>query len=76
MIYTFKIKIDKEIKIKANEEENAWEKLSEDFINTEEFEDDIEMVDVDDSDEYEAEQRAKARYEAKLEDEYMDYRLE
>lgn len=67
MIYTFKIKLDTEIEIQSHSEENAWEQLEE-YINTEHFEKNIELLRVDGSDEQEAKERARDRYEALQED--------
>lgn len=59
------------ISVKAKEDDLAWENLEEE-INTEVLQDYLEIADVDDSDEYEREERARARYEAELEDRAME----
>lgn len=71
MNYTFTIKINREIEINANSEDSAWEKLEE-LINTEEFENEIELSNVDASDEWEREERAKDEAEARMVDEYIE----
>ena len=57
--------------VKASTEEDAWEKVY-DKCDLGDIQDYIEVTDVDDSDEREIEERARARYEAQLEDEAME----
>lgn len=53
--------------VKANSEESAFEKVDDTRVIEE-----LEITDIDDSDEYEAEQRALAHYEAMQEDRAME----
>lgn len=55
----------------ASDEERAFEKMFEQ-IEIDDFGDDIEITDIDDSDEVERDERARARYEEYLEDKAME----
>lgn len=54
--------------VKASSEDNAWDKVDDTRVIEE-----LEITDIDYSDEIEAEEKAKAHWEALEEDRYMDY---
>ena len=54
--------------VQASSEDGAWDKVDDTRVIEE-----LEITDVDCSDEEEREERARARYEAMQEDRYMDY---
>lgn len=54
--------------VQASNEESSWEKIDDTRLLEE-----LEITEISDEDEQEAEQRAKDRWEALEEDRYMDY---